>query len=185
MMFEARVRTVDATECLVRTEDRRSSPLSTSNSCFVVLWSSSSAHTGMLCGRLRVLMQNLHTRYVTAAMTASPPMTPPAIAPTFGDEPATGAGVFVGFGAQVELAHCWQLVGYTNWHCVPAGQDDGHCRVDVGGQTRQLSLGELLARGNRGTASKSDSSMLCGRLQRRASGALSSSRRVRDFDRGR
>jgi hypothetical protein len=49
-------------------------------------------------------MQNLQTRYVAIAMTTSPPITPPAMAPTFGDEPLDGVGVLEAIGAQIELA---------------------------------------------------------------------------------
>ena len=87
MMLEARVRTVEAMEASVCVEALASRHIVNSFSAAVgsSSWSSIQSSCSYCC--LFVLMQNLQTRYVTAAMAKIPPMTPPAIAPTFGPEP--------------------------------------------------------------------------------------------------
>lgn len=87
MMFEARVSTVEAMEPTVYVEALASRCMVKAG--FSLLWdapSSSNSSTQFSCSYccLRVLIQNLHTRYVAIATTARPPMTPPAMAPTFG-----------------------------------------------------------------------------------------------------
>ena len=85
MMLEARVKTVEAIEatvCVDALASRRSV------NSFSVGNDSSRSCVQSSCSYccLFVLMQNLQTRYVTAAIANTPPITPPAIAPTSGPE---------------------------------------------------------------------------------------------------
>ena len=85
MMLEARVKTVDAIEATVCVEARASLRKVKSFSAGSDSSGSSAQFSCSYCCLL-VLMQNLHTRYVTAAMAKIPPMTPPAIAPALEPE---------------------------------------------------------------------------------------------------
>lgn len=72
-----------------------------------------------MVGSLRVLTQNLHTRYVMTARTARPPTTPPAIAPTLVERLWLVFDVLiVSTGTQVAYWHTLHSTGKTNWHCV-------------------------------------------------------------------
>lgn len=87
MILEARVSTVEAIEATVCVEALASRRIVKSSFSTTVSasWSSIQSSCSYCC--LRVLIQNLQTRYVAIAIATSPPITPPAIAPTFGPEP--------------------------------------------------------------------------------------------------
>lgn len=93
MMLEARVNTVEAMDPTVYVEALASRCiakfdfsllLGATFSSATTTSSSSSAQFSCSYCCLRGLIQYLHTRYVATAITATPPMTPPAMAPTFG-----------------------------------------------------------------------------------------------------
>jgi hypothetical protein len=84
MILEARVRTdeaIEATVCVdARALRRDAKSFSTfSCSCMSISWKSASEY-----GRLLPFKQNFQTTKVMIAMAATPPMTPPAMAPTLG-----------------------------------------------------------------------------------------------------
>jgi len=83
--LEARVKTVDAIDATVCVEARASRRMVKSFSASDgSSWPSIQSSCSYCC--LFDLIQILHTRYVAAAIVNTPPMTPPAIAPTFGPE---------------------------------------------------------------------------------------------------
>lgn len=85
-MFEARVNTVDAIEPTVYVESLTSRCAVNPAFSSLGVGSSSKSSAQFSCSYccLRVFIPNLHTRYVTMAIRATPAMTPPAIAPTSG-----------------------------------------------------------------------------------------------------
>lgn len=88
MMFEARVRTVDAIEATVCVEARdRASRVKTEAFDFSIPSSSSSSHSSSISTSCRLpLSQNFQMQNTTIAMKATPPMTPPTIAPILGPD---------------------------------------------------------------------------------------------------
>src|SRR3569833_1282824 len=133
MMLEARVRPVDAIEWTVWVDDRWSRRAANDFSASMAAGSCSSSHGSIASGCRIVLMQHLQTRYVTRPMTAMPPMTPPAMAPTLGPElpllpvlpPVEAAGCcdgVMGPGPQKLLGRSEQLVGAVNWQTDGAWQ---------------------------------------------------------------
>ena len=116
MIFEARVRTVEAIEPTVCVDALASLLKAKSFSVDEVSSTSSPQFSCSYCC-LFVLIQNLQTRYVTIATTTTPPMTPPAIAPAFGpdfDEEGVEVGVDWGSEATQEtFAHSSQVGGVS------------------------------------------------------------------------
>jgi hypothetical protein len=107
MMLEARVRTdeaIEATVCVdARALRRDAKSFSTfSCSCMSISWKSASEY-----GRLFPFRQYFHTTNVRMAMKATPPITPPAIAPTFGLEGASSTAS--GLAPQMTWAHASQV----------------------------------------------------------------------------
>lgn len=98
---------------------------------------SSSSHSSASnsCCSLLFLIQNLHRKNITMAMKATPPITPPAIAPTF---VFCEAGAGFGFAMQVMCAQALQSWG-TSEHIWPLGQS-GHVGVSVGHLTHLLKI---------------------------------------------
>lgn len=90
MMFEARVRTVDAMEATVCVDalDLASLVKMLPPWLFSIPSSSSSSHSSTSC--LRPFNQNFHMQNTTIEMKATPPITPPTIAPMFGPEDRDG-----------------------------------------------------------------------------------------------
>ena len=84
--FEARVKTVEAMEPTVCVEARPSRFMVTLSRDFSAASSYSDHACSSYC-RLRFRMQNLQTMKVTSRIKATPPITPPAMAPTGGFEP--------------------------------------------------------------------------------------------------
>jgi len=92
MILEARVSTVEAMDPTVYVEALASRCMVKFDFSLLLgvvfssdtTSSSSSAQFSCSYCCLRGLIQYLHTRYVAMAITATPPMTPPAMAPTFG-----------------------------------------------------------------------------------------------------
>jgi len=108
MMLEARVRTdeaIEATVCVDARALRRDWKSFSAFSCAVMSTSCHSLRWDM--GRLFPFRQYFHTMNVAMAMKAIPPMTPPAMAPTFGL--LAGASPAVGSGWQPTEAH-WSHV---------------------------------------------------------------------------
>lgn len=89
MMLEARVRTEEAIEATVCVEARALRRDWKSFSLFSCCAISASCHCASDIGRLFPFKQYFHTTNVRMAMKATPPMTPPAMAPTLG---LAGAG---------------------------------------------------------------------------------------------
>lgn len=85
MMFEARVRTDEAIEATVWVDARVLRLETKSFSGFSSRYSGSCHSVGSIFLR-RPLKQNFHTMKVRIATKATPPITPPAMAPTFGPE---------------------------------------------------------------------------------------------------
>lgn len=122
MMFEARVKTVEAIEATVCVEARASLRIVKSFSAAAASCGSSTQFSASYCC-LRVLMQNLQTRYVATAMIRTPPITPPATAPTFGPELVDFDVVLTVEGAADEDTQT------VFWHS-----------LQVGGTSEQISL---------------------------------------------
>ena len=81
----------------------------------------------------RFLMQNLHTKYVTTAMTKIPPTTPPAMGPAAEPEFDEGGGdeLTAAFFTHEVEAHLSQLA-ITKEHDSSAAQFVGHAGVVLG-----------------------------------------------------
>jgi hypothetical protein len=95
MMLDARVRTdeaIEATVCVDARALRRDWKSDSGFSCCVM---STSCHSPSVIGRLFPFKKYFHTTNVRMATTATPPTTPPAMAPTLGllgaDAPAVGS----------------------------------------------------------------------------------------------
>ena len=84
MMFEARVRTDEAIEATVCVDARALRRDAKSFSAFSCCSISSCCHSISDMGRLFPFKQNFQMAKTMMAMTTIPPMTPPAMAPTFG-----------------------------------------------------------------------------------------------------
>lgn len=130
MMFEARVRTDEAIEATVCVDARALRRDWKSFSAFSCCTISTSCHS--LCcdmGLRFPFRQYFHTTNVRMAMKATPPITPPAMAPTFGLLGA--ASPAVGSNSQPTEAH-WSHVRelcMQTWlagHLMPS-QDSGAC----------------------------------------------------------
>jgi hypothetical protein len=111
-MLEARVSTVDAIEWRVCVEARADRADAKSFSAVSVCGRSCSHDSASSLDR-RVLIQNLQTKYVMAAIQATPPTTPPAMAPALMVPPAEVEAVADAEGLRVHTAraHSEQLVG--------------------------------------------------------------------------
>lgn len=88
MMFEARVRTVDAIDATVCVEARDlASRVKTEAFDFSIPSSSSSSHSSSISTSCRLpLSQNFQMQNTTMAINATPPITPPTIAPMLGPD---------------------------------------------------------------------------------------------------
>src|SRR6478735_511277 len=90
-----------------------------------------------ICDRFG-LMQSLHTTYVTRAITAIPPKTPPTMAPTFGLLLLLLADDSESF-SQIDVAHIVQSRGTVNWQTSPSEQF-GHSSWAASSHFTQLLL---------------------------------------------
>lgn len=97
--------------------------------------SSSHSSASSSCCSLLFLIQNLQRINMTMPMKATPPITPPAIAPTF---VFCEAGAGLGFAIHVICAHALQSLG-TSEQIWPLGQS-GHVGVSVGHLTHLLKI---------------------------------------------
>lgn len=84
MMLEARVRTVDASEATVWVDARASRLMVNSAAAVSFSTDSSSSHSSSSNFCRRPFKQNFQMRKVAMRMNATPPTTPPAMAPTLG-----------------------------------------------------------------------------------------------------
>jgi hypothetical protein len=129
MMLEARVRTDEAIEATVCVDARALRRDWKSFSTFSCCATSTSCQSASEIGLLFPFKQYFHTTNVRIAMTATPPMTPPAMAPTFGlfgaESPAVGSNWQL-TEAQVShvLAFCAQT--WFDAHLMPS-QESGVC----------------------------------------------------------
>ena len=101
-----------------------------------------------MVGCLRVLTQNLQTKYVIIASAARPPMTPPAIAPTLVEPlslpPVTAPSASI--GTQVARRQESQPMGVMNWHTVTPSSHAGHTSSKLSSHFTQLSKSSRLKR---------------------------------------
>lgn len=97
--------------------------------------SSSHSSASSSCCSLLFLIQNLHRKNMTTAMNATPPMTPPAIAPTF---VLSAAGAGLGFAIHVMCEQALQSWG-TREQIWPPGQS-GQVGVSEGHLTHLLKM---------------------------------------------